>query len=82
MGPKDKIIIRPETRHLEKYQFPEVCELEDQLREGADSSGTVDHIIDKDDYLGKVRDKILGLLKIAEEIKNSRSYLLCTQSHT
>lgn len=78
VGPKDKIIIHPETLHLEKYQFPEVCGLEEQLREGTDSSGTVDHIINMDDYLTNIKQKILNLLTLAEQIKNTRRYLLCT----
>lgn len=47
----EKIKITPDTQHLEEYQFPDVCELKEKLIEGTDSSGTVDHFINSDDYL-------------------------------
>lgn len=74
-GPKDKIDIEPDSKQLEEYQFPEVCYLQENLQEGTDSSGTEKKSIDLDDYLEKLREKILHLLKLVEEIKNSRSYL-------
>ena len=64
-GPQDQIIIEPDTRQLEKYQFPEVCELQEMLKEGTDNSGEVDKIINLDDYLNKLREKILRLLTLA-----------------
>lgn len=39
-GPKDKIDIQPDTQQLEKYKFPEVCDLQDNLMEGTNSSKT------------------------------------------
>jgi hypothetical protein len=74
-GPKDKIDIEPDSKQLEQYQFPDVCNLQESLKEGTDSSGTEKKSIDLDDYLEKLREKILHLLKLVEEIKNSRSYL-------
>jgi hypothetical protein len=52
-----------------------VCELQEMLNEGTDSSGTVDNFINPDDYLEGLRDRILELLKLAEQMKDSRSYL-------
>ena len=39
-GPKDKIDIQPDTEQLQKYKFPEVCDLQDYLQEGTNSSKT------------------------------------------
>lgn len=77
---KDKITIHPDTQQLEKYEFPEVCNLQEDLKLGSDNSGTEDKLINIDDYVEKLGDKILHLLKLAEKIKNSRNYLACTST--
>jgi hypothetical protein len=80
--PRDEIVITPDTQQLEKYQFPEVCHLLELLKEGTDSSGTLDHSTEAEDYLDRLRDRILHLLVLAEEIKNARSYLAGTLAPT
>ena len=78
----EPIAIAPDSRQFEKYLFPEVCDLQEELQEGTASSGKVDQVTNLDSYLKTLQGKIMNLLKLAEEIKNSHSYLEGSDSIT
>lgn len=71
----EKIIIFPDTKQIEKYSFPEICDLKDKLDEGVDHSSTAADAIDVDEHLKGLRAKIVHLLRLSEEMKNIKAGL-------
>ena len=62
----ESITIYPDTLQVEKYNFPQICDLKGKLLEGMDNSSAVTSAIDVDDHLRDLRSRVLTLLKLAE----------------
>lgn len=77
--PAEAITIYPDTHQVEKYNFPQICDLKAKLLEGMDNSSAVTSAIDVDDHLRDLRSRVLTLLKLAEQMKNLRFSLSGTK---
>ena len=74
-GAEGKIEIKPTIKQVEKYGFPEVCDLEDRLYENDTIEGVNASTGDFDKHIDYLKSRVITLLKLAEEIKSNRAML-------